>query len=72
MGNVTANQSHVNSPAGQWEPGGKDAIPMLTPPPPIESYLGGQGGGVAERGEVRGRREQVELAQERVVQRKTL
>ena len=72
MGNGTANQSRVNSLAGQWELGGKDAIPMLTPPPPIESYLGGQGGGVAERGEVRGRREQVELAQERVVQRKTL
>ena len=72
MGSGTANQSRVNSPAGQWEPGGKDAIPMLTPPPPIESCLGGQGGGVAERGEGRGRRGQAELAQERVVQRKTL
>ena len=52
--------------------GGKDANPMLTPPPPIESCLGGQEGGVTERGEVRGRRRQVELAQERAVQRKTL
>ena len=72
MGIGTANQSRVNSPAGQWEPGGKDATPMLTPPPPIESCLGEQGGGVAERGEGRGRRGQVELAQERAVQGKTL
>ena len=71
-GSGTANQSRVNSPAGQWEPGGKDAIPMLNPPPPIESCLEGQGGGVAERGEGRGERGQAELAQERAVQRKTL
>ena len=71
MGIETANQSRVNSPAGQWEPGGKDAIPILTPLPPIESCLEGQGGGVAERGAGRGRRGQVELAQERAVQRKT-
>ena len=51
--------------------GGKDAIPMLTPPPPIEPCLEEQGGGVAERGEGRGRRGQVELAQERAVVRKT-
>ena len=37
---------------------------MLNPPPPIESCLGGQGGGVAERGEGRGERGQAELAQE--------
>ena len=55
-GSGTANQSRVNSPAGQWELGGKDAIPMLNPPPTIESCLEGQGGGVAERGEGRGRR----------------
>ena len=56
MGIGMANQSRVNNPAGQWEPGGKDATLMLTPPPPIESCLGGQGGEVAERGEGRGRR----------------
>ena len=72
MGIETANQSRVNSPAGQWEPGVKDATPMLTPPPAIESCLGEQGGGLAERGEGRERRGQVELAQERAVQRKTL
>ena len=55
MGIGTANQSRVNNPAGQWEPGGKDATLMLTPPPPIESCLEGQGGEVAERGEGRGR-----------------
>ena len=36
---------------GQWEPGGKDATLMLSPPPQLESCLGGQGGEVAERGE---------------------
>ena len=41
----TANQSRVNSPAGQWESGGKDASLMLNPPPPIESCLEGPGGG---------------------------
>ena len=50
-GRRTANQSCVNSPAGQWEPGGEDASPMLNPPPPIESCLEVPGGGVAERGE---------------------
>ena len=74
MGSGTANESRVNSPAGQWEPGGKGRYPdaLLTPPPPIESCLEEQGGGVAERGEGRGRRGQVELAQEKAVQRKTL
>ena len=50
-GRETANQSHVNNPAGQWEPGGKDASPMLSPPPPIESCLEVPKGGAAERGE---------------------
>ena len=52
----TANQSRVNNPAGQWEPGGKDATLMLTPSPPIESCLREQGGEVAERREGGGRR----------------
>ena len=43
-GRRTANQSRVNSPAGQWEPGGEDASPMLNPPPPIESCLEVPGG----------------------------
>ena len=47
----TANQSRVNSLAGQWEPGGEDASLMLNPPPPIESCLEVPRGGVAERGE---------------------
>ena len=55
MGIGTANQSRVNKPAGQWEPGGKDATLMATPPPPLESCLGGQGGEVAEKGEGRGK-----------------
>ena len=46
-----ANQSRVNSSAGQWEPGGEDANPMLNPPPPIESCLEGPEGGEAERRE---------------------
>ena len=50
-GGETANQSRVNSPAGQWEPGGEDVSLMLNPPPPIESCLEGQGGGVTGRGE---------------------
>ena len=50
-GRETANQSCVNSPAGQWEPGGEDASPMLNPLPPIESCLEVPGGGAAERGE---------------------
>ena len=52
----TANQSRVNKPAGQWEPGGKDATLMPTPPPQLESCLRGQGGEVAERGEGKGGR----------------
>ena len=51
MGIGTTNQGRVNKPAGQWEPGGKDATLMPSPPPPLESCLGGQGGEVAERGE---------------------
>ena len=50
-GSGTANQSRVNSPAGQWEPGGEDVSLMLNPSPPIESCLEGQGGGVTGRGE---------------------
>ena len=46
-----ANQSRVNNPAGQWEPGGEDASLMLSPPPPIESCLEVPRGGAAERGE---------------------
>ena len=47
----TANQSRVNSLAGQWEPGGENTSRCSTPPPPIESCLEVPGGGVAERGE---------------------
>ena len=50
-GRETANQSRVNSPAGQWEPGGENTSRCSTPPPPIESCLEVPGGGVAERGE---------------------
>ena len=50
-GRGTANQSRVNSPAGQWEPGGENTSRCSTPPPPIESCLEVPGGGVAERGE---------------------
>ena len=50
------NQSWVNKPAGQWEPGGKDATLMPNPPPQLESCLRGQGGEVAERGEGKGGR----------------
>ena len=56
MGIGTANQGRVNKPAGQWEPGGKDATLMPTPPPQLESCLRGQGGEVAERGEGKGGR----------------
>ena len=69
MGIGTANQSCVNNPAGQWEPGGKDATPMPTPPPPLESCLRGPGGVVAERGDGGGGG-QVEPAQDTAVQRK--
>ena len=48
------NQSHVNKPAGQWEPGRKDATLMPNPLPQLESYLRRQGGEVAERGEGKG------------------
>ena len=48
-----ANQSRVNKPAGQWDPGGKDATLMPTPPPQLESCLRRQGGGVAKRGKGR-------------------
>ena len=44
MGIGTANQGRVNKPAGQWEPGGKDATLMPNPPPQLESCLRGQGG----------------------------
>ena len=50
-GREPANQSRVNNPAGQWEPGGEDASLMLSPPPPIESCLEVPRGGAAERGE---------------------
>ena len=53
MGIGTANQGRVNKPAGQWEPGGKDATLMLSH---LESCPGGQGGEVAERGEGGSRR----------------
>ena len=43
------NQSPVNKPADQWEPGGKDATLMPTPPPQLESCLREQGGEVDER-----------------------
>ena len=56
MGIGTTNQGRVNKPAGQWEPGGKDATLMPSPPPPLESCLGGQGGGLAERGKGESRR----------------
>ena len=45
---VATNQSHVNKPADQWEPGGKDTILMPTPPPHLESCLREQGGKVEE------------------------
>ena len=48
------NQSRVNKPAGQWEPGRKDATLMPNPLPQLESYLRRQGGEVAERGEGKG------------------
>ena len=66
MGIGTANQGYVNKPAGQWEPGGKDATLMPSPPPQLESCLRGRGGEVAERGEGR----QVKLTQDTAVQRK--
>ena len=69
MGIGTANQGRVNKPAGQWEPGGKDATLMPTPPPPLESCLRGQGGEVAERGRGEGGG-QVKPAQDTAVQRK--
>ena len=47
----TANQSRVTGPAGQWEPGEENVSLMLSLPPPIESCLGEQGGGVTRRGE---------------------
>ena len=47
----TANQSRVTGPAGQWELGEEDVSLMLSPPPPIESCLEEQGGGVTGRGE---------------------
>ena len=33
-GREMANQSRVNNPAGQWEPGGEDAAWCLAPHPP--------------------------------------
>ena len=51
---MATNQSHVNKPAGQWEPGGKDAILMPTPPPHLESCLREQGGEVEENEEGEG------------------
>ena len=65
----STNQSRVNKPAGQWEPGGKDATLMPTPPPQLESCLRGQGGEVDERGRGREGR-QVKLTQDTAVQRK--
>ena len=50
------NQSHVNKPAGQWEPGRKDATLMPNPLPQLESYLRRQGGEVAEREKRKGGR----------------
>ena len=50
-GREPANQSRVNNPAGQWEPGGEDASLMLSPPPPLESCLEVPRGGAAESGE---------------------
>ena len=69
-GSGTANQSRVNSPAGQWEPGGEDVSLMLNPPPPIESCLEGPRGGVAGRGE--GGEGAGRTGQEKPVQGKTL
>ena len=60
------NQSHVNKPAGQWEPGRKDATLMPNPLPQLESYLRRQGGEVAERRRGREGR-QVKLTQETIV-----
>ena len=71
-GNWDGQPEPCQQPGWPIGAGGKGRYPMLTPPPPIESCLGEQGGGVAERGEGRGRRGQVELAQERAVQGKTL
>ena len=34
-GSGMTNQSRVNSPAGQWEPGGEDVSLMLNPSPPL-------------------------------------
>ena len=51
---VATNQSHVNKLAGQWEPGGKDAILMPTPPPHLESCLREQGREVEESEEGEG------------------
>ena len=51
---VATNPSHVNKPAGQWEPGGKDTIMMPTPPPHLESCRRGQGGDVEESEEGKG------------------
>ena len=67
---MATNQSHGNKPADQWEPGGKDAILMPTPPPHLESCLREQGGKVEESEEGE-RGEQVKLAQNTTVQRKT-
>ena len=50
--------------------GGRKHQPMLNPPTPNRVLPGSARGEVAERG--RGRRGQVELAQERAVQGKTL
>ena len=51
---VATNQSHVNKPDDQWEPGGKDTILMPTPPPHLESCLREQEREVEEGGEGEG------------------